>query len=68
MLTFAQYLQEAETTSPVFWATALCGAKPGRLSGSGFVAPMDRAATITCPRCLAKLPPNAEIRYPEDLR
>ena len=42
------------------WATALCGAKPGRLSNgwSDF-----RPTEITCPKCIAKLAKlNTEAR------
>jgi hypothetical protein len=34
----------------VAWRQALCGAKPGRLSGCGFVE-VDGAENPTCPRC-----------------
>lgn len=37
------------------WATAVCGARPGRRSGSGFVEPLNADQAITCPRCLKKL-------------
>ena len=38
------------------WGIALCGARPGRLSGSGFVAPPPPAdAPITCGGCLKRL-------------
>lgn len=37
------------------WDTALCGAKPGRRSGSGFVEPALATQRVTCPRCLASI-------------
>ncbi len=33
------------------WGRALCGATPGRRSGSGFLPPADPQAEATCPRC-----------------
>lgn len=42
-------------TSTSEWTTAICGAKPGRRSGAGFIEPVDTAQTVTCTRCLAKL-------------
>lgn len=33
------------------WGTAACGARPGRRSGAGFVAPLEADAPVTCPRC-----------------
>lgn len=35
------------------WGTALCGARPGRLSGAGFGEPTGSA--VTCPKCLARI-------------
>ncbi len=35
------------------WGKALCGAKPGKRSGCGFVQQPEQQ--ITCPRCLKKL-------------
>lgn len=35
------------------WGRAACGARPGRLSGSGFVE--EPGGRVTCPRCLKQL-------------
>jgi hypothetical protein len=40
------------------WGAAVCGAKPGRLSGSGFVEPIN--VTVTCPKCRKRLAMDAE--------
>lgn len=37
------------------WGRAACGAKPGRLSGSGFLASDKPYQTITCERCRKRL-------------
>ena len=40
---------------PGHWGKALCGAKPGRLSGAGWDMGEDRElGEITCKRCLKK--------------
>ena len=42
----------SETGWAPAWGRALCGAKPGRHSGCGFVE-VDGAEAPTCPRCAA---------------
>ena len=37
------------------WGEALCGARPGRRSGCGFVEPTTPGQPITCARCLRKM-------------
>lgn len=37
------------------WGVAVCGAKPGRRSGSGFVETGNPAPVITCGKCRKRL-------------
>lgn len=44
----------SETGEAPAWGRALCGARPGRRSGCGFVE-VDGAEAPTCPRCAAAI-------------